>query len=184
MSYTKTNWVNGETPVNADNMNKIEDGIANALTKPDAVLSSNELVGVGVNGEQVRVQLGDGLILSGTTSPYTLKASGGGTQLYEHIITNDFIIICDKASLVGYTIKQLAYIYTRAIPLDADIRIFSFLYKIAGFTYNVDFVDTESDFEYFIFKSQYDFENDTIIYDKVKYNDLDIISAVDLVTPL
>lgn len=30
MSYTKTNWVNGSTPVNANNMNHIEDGIFNA----------------------------------------------------------------------------------------------------------------------------------------------------------
>lgn len=94
MAYTKTNWVNGVTPVNADNMNKIEDGVANALAKPDAVLSSNELVGVGINGEQVRVQLGEGLTLSGDTSPYTLSASGG-TQLYKHVVdtTIGFITI-------------------------------------------------------------------------------------------
>jgi hypothetical protein len=30
MSYTKTNWVNGTTKLNASNMNKIEDGIDNA----------------------------------------------------------------------------------------------------------------------------------------------------------
>lgn len=47
------------------------------LVTPTAVLSSNELVGVGVNGEQVRVKLGDGLTLSGNASPYTLSASGG-----------------------------------------------------------------------------------------------------------
>lgn len=77
MAYVKTNWQNGVTPVNADNMNKIEDDVANALAKPDAVLASNELVGVGTNGEQIRVQLGEGLTLEGTGSPYTLKASGG-----------------------------------------------------------------------------------------------------------
>lgn len=54
------------------------------LVTPTAVLSGNELVGVGVNGEQVRVQLGDGLALSGDASPYTLSASGGGTKLYQH----------------------------------------------------------------------------------------------------
>jgi predicted ribonuclease toxin of YeeF-YezG toxin-antitoxin module len=30
-SYTKTNWVNKQTPVNAQNMNKIEQGIADAI---------------------------------------------------------------------------------------------------------------------------------------------------------
>lgn len=29
MAYTKTNWVNGETPINATNLNKIENGIEN-----------------------------------------------------------------------------------------------------------------------------------------------------------
>ena len=29
MSYTKTNWENGKTPINAVNLNKIEEGIAN-----------------------------------------------------------------------------------------------------------------------------------------------------------
>lgn len=60
------------------------------LVTPTAVLASNELVGVGVNGEQVRIQLGEGLTLEGSTSPYTLKASGGGggggTQLYKHTV--------------------------------------------------------------------------------------------------
>ena len=28
MAYTKTNWVNNTTPLNATNMNKIEEGIA------------------------------------------------------------------------------------------------------------------------------------------------------------
>jgi hypothetical protein len=27
MSYTKTNWINGETPINATNLNNIENGI-------------------------------------------------------------------------------------------------------------------------------------------------------------
>ena len=30
MSYTKTNWVNGQTPLNATNMNNIENGIESA----------------------------------------------------------------------------------------------------------------------------------------------------------
>jgi len=32
MSYVKTNWVNGTTPINADNLNNIEDGIENNET--------------------------------------------------------------------------------------------------------------------------------------------------------
>lgn len=32
MAYTKTNWVNGQTPINATNLNKIENGIAENYT--------------------------------------------------------------------------------------------------------------------------------------------------------
>ena len=33
MSYTPTNWIDGETPVNADNLNKLEAAVqANAAT--------------------------------------------------------------------------------------------------------------------------------------------------------
>lgn len=31
MAYEKTNWVNGETPINADNLNNMESGIASAF---------------------------------------------------------------------------------------------------------------------------------------------------------
>ena len=33
MAYTKTNWINGQTPINATNLNHIEDGIEAALEK-------------------------------------------------------------------------------------------------------------------------------------------------------
>lgn len=85
------------------------------LVTPSVTLANNELVGVDVNGEQIRVRLGEGLTLerSGSsigegggdgggggdagggiggkriTSIYTLKSSGGGgggKQLYEHKI--------------------------------------------------------------------------------------------------
>lgn len=80
------------------------------LVTPTAVLSSNELVGIGTNGEQIRVQLGEGLTLEGSTSLYTLKASGGGggggTQLYKHAIAwnteyptlHDIIIITNNST--------------------------------------------------------------------------------------
>lgn len=66
--------------LNSGKLNASKNAVANVggLVTPTAVLSSNELVGIGTNGEQIRVQLGDGLTLEGSTSPYTLKASGGG----------------------------------------------------------------------------------------------------------
>ena len=85
MAYTKTNWQNGVTPVNADNMNKIENelealdqasggGSENALVKPSTPPNVIELVGIDTNGEQVRIQVDtNDFEIDGTTSPYTLK---------------------------------------------------------------------------------------------------------------
>ena len=33
MAYTRTNWENNVTPLDADNMNNIEEGIGEAMTK-------------------------------------------------------------------------------------------------------------------------------------------------------
>ena len=38
MAYTKITWVNGETPLNATNLNRMEDGISEAVIDP-AVLA-------------------------------------------------------------------------------------------------------------------------------------------------
>lgn len=37
MSYKRTVWVNGETPINADNLNNMEDGIAGAYSLTDSI---------------------------------------------------------------------------------------------------------------------------------------------------
>lgn len=37
MAYNKTNWKNGETPLNADNMNHIEEGIFSATEAIDGL---------------------------------------------------------------------------------------------------------------------------------------------------
>lgn len=60
------------------------------IVTPSVVLTENEVVGVGVNGEQIRIKLGDGLYLDGTTSPYTListyvEVSYGDTIDYQNI---------------------------------------------------------------------------------------------------
>jgi len=40
MAYVKTNWVNGTTPVNSTNMNKIENGIADVETSTTALANT------------------------------------------------------------------------------------------------------------------------------------------------
>ncbi len=46
MEYTKTTWVNGETALNADNMNNIENGIERAKSEINNLYSSKENSGV------------------------------------------------------------------------------------------------------------------------------------------
>ena len=38
MAYTKTEWVSGETPLSADNMNHIENGIADLASNVNTLL--------------------------------------------------------------------------------------------------------------------------------------------------
>lgn len=42
MAYTKTNWINGETPCSAENMNNIENGIENSLLKESVKIEKTE----------------------------------------------------------------------------------------------------------------------------------------------
>lgn len=53
------------------------------LVTPDIVLTSNELVGIGTDGEQIRVQLGSGLLIDTSTSPYTIKVEHPITSITE-----------------------------------------------------------------------------------------------------
>lgn len=56
--YTKTNWVNNETPVNAENMNKIEtaletheNAIKDKLDKPEIEGSQGQILSLGADGK-------------------------------------------------------------------------------------------------------------------------------------
>lgn len=56
--YTKTNWVNNETPVNAENMNKIEtaletheNAIEDKLDKPEIEGSQGQTLSLGADGK-------------------------------------------------------------------------------------------------------------------------------------
>lgn len=56
--YTKTNWVNNETPVNAENMNKIEtaletheNAIEDKLDKPEVDGTENQILARGADGK-------------------------------------------------------------------------------------------------------------------------------------
>ena len=55
MSYTKTTWTNGVTPLNATNMNKIEEGIYNAQNTADNASSNISALQTAVGGKVDKV---------------------------------------------------------------------------------------------------------------------------------
>lgn len=87
--------IDGEIEYLTDEINSKLDSNKNAISQVGGlVVPSNRvdnigIVGVTNDGEQVQVKIGNGLSITGTTSPYELESSGGsgGTQLYKHILT-------------------------------------------------------------------------------------------------
>lgn len=64
MSYVKTNWVNGTTPVNADNMNKIEDQLEaldneKVVANPTLAGTEDDLTGLQVGATKYKVPSGE-----------------------------------------------------------------------------------------------------------------------------
>ncbi|NJE27857.1 collagen-like protein [Megamonas funiformis] len=60
--YTKTNWVDNETPVNAENMNKIEtaletheNAIEDKLDKPEVDGTENQILARGADGKLIYI---------------------------------------------------------------------------------------------------------------------------------
>lgn len=79
----------------------INDTVSRALKTPLQVLQNNELVGVGADGSQIRVQLGEGLTLEGSTNLYTLKSSGG-SKTYAHNIQCYFKNNASSTQHIGF----------------------------------------------------------------------------------
>lgn len=76
ISYTKTNWVNNVTKLNADNMNHIENGIEAACDKLDDIpISGGENGSLVCNSENI------------ATGDFAM-AINGGTFSYKNIVVN------------------------------------------------------------------------------------------------
>lgn len=107
MSYIKTNWENGKTPINADNLNKIEEGIANAqeeAMKENVVYSTEEKrIGTWINGKPLYRKSYVETLSS------KLEDNGTGTQYFIHLgITNVDEIVSITGTIDNY---QLPYIF-------------------------------------------------------------------------
>ena len=110
MTYVKTNWENGKTPINATNLNKIEQGIANALEeamKENVVYSTQEKrIGTWINGKSLYRKTYVETLSS------RIEDNGSNTQHFIHPgITNVDDVVSMTGTIDNY---QLPYIFKDA----------------------------------------------------------------------
>ena len=110
MTYVKTNWENGKTPINATNLNKIEQGIANALEeamKENVVYSTEEKrIGTWINGKPIYRKTYVETLSS------RIEDNGSNTQHFIHPgITNVDDVVSMTGTIDNY---QLPYIFKDA----------------------------------------------------------------------
>ena len=147
MAYERTNWVTGETPLSADNMNNIEDGIEALQTAVDT-LNSN--IGTtrftfssSVSGAQGALAFGFKDNATGTVRVYFVArfSSNVGANVSMFSIPADYrpsgnnggpcIVITDTgAAVAGYatigtdgTVKQAMTGYCRGIVGFAEYQV-------------------------------------------------------------
>ena len=110
MTYVKTNWENGKTPINATNLNNIEQGISNALEeamKENVVYSTEEKrIGTWINGKSLYRKTYVETLSS------RIEDNGSNTQHFIHPgITNVDDVVSMTGTIDNY---QLPYIFKDA----------------------------------------------------------------------
>jgi len=89
-NYSKTNWVNNSTPVNAENLNNIENGIYNLYSN---ALSLSDLIngdGIEIKGTEEGVSIGL-KFREVDTMPESSTANGNVGDFY---VDEKFIFFC------------------------------------------------------------------------------------------
>lgn len=94
MSYSKTNWVNGYTPLNASNMNKIEEGIFNN----DTFLSSLDIRVNTLEGSIGQGGIGS-VVVSGNGNALTNVSYNPSTKILNFEKNNTFALDSDLDSV-------------------------------------------------------------------------------------
>ena len=82
--YNKTNWVNNETPVNADNMNKIETGLENLynLTLSPSDFSTNSQIKPTITDGNISLDFNGIVLREVTTKPEKRNSEGTPGDFY------------------------------------------------------------------------------------------------------
>ena len=94
MAYTKTNWVNGYTPLNASNMNKIEEGIYNN----DTFLSSLDIRVDDLEGKIGQGGIGS-VVINGNGNALTNASYTPSTKILNFEKNNTFALDSDLDSV-------------------------------------------------------------------------------------
>lgn len=116
MAYVKTTWVNGETPINADNLNNIEGGIKDNETAINditgTILWTNENPEISLTGTNITLSSSDYDVLeiyyyNWSTSPEAHRdllsqriIKGYGTNLTMQLKYNDKSFLASRR--IGY----------------------------------------------------------------------------------
>lgn len=133
MAYSKTEWINNETKLNAANMNKIEDGIETN--------SNNMPNGINVDSNNYLILEHDGAEITGQTKK--VKLEGGGTPVYKLVNTffnsNWSMSVPDATDLA--TIKKCLQdaltrpVYLQTKYLNDDAYLTGPVYILLGYCY-------------------------------------------------
>lgn len=122
MAYTKTNWVNNTTPLNATNMNKIEEGIAAVDTAVEAV--KNGYLSLS-GGTMTGTLIGSSIVLSNDIQ--IDKNDGTGIEILsegsilffakDHILDSTITGISDSKGTSSTLVASLKCLNDNYLPL-------------------------------------------------------------------
>lgn len=87
MAYEKTNWVDDETPINAENLNKMEQGIEDANNKTTGIINSTEIADKSSNAYSANVI--DKMNTYSTEETFTGKYWEDGKPIYRKLFKLD-----------------------------------------------------------------------------------------------
>lgn len=75
MAYIKTNWIINKTPINADNLNKIENQLGtntNDINALNTYSTSEQIIGTWINGKPIYRKVLTGTTVIGSTLVFTI----------------------------------------------------------------------------------------------------------------
>lgn len=111
IKYDKTNWINNETPVNADNMNKIETAIENLY---NLALSPSDFS----TNSQIKPTITDGNISLDFNGIVLREVEEKPKSPYSHGIPGDFYLDLERINLIYICFKPNFWLCINGVLFD------------------------------------------------------------------